>query len=502
MRTWISIILLSLLLIVPAYAEEYYIYVRLEDRSGVTKADDVGRSKRGDVIDIKPVTSATVPTVLEKAEWFIYRADLTEQEKEDLLEVWEASSGKKDEQDNYIYTKKAYRRNKVDLTTLGISAEKGLSNTKATNVDVVTKTEDDLARYEIKRYMYLASRPFKKLYKQISNYWVKPAYAFATTTCGDDATADREQICTINLTGEDYNTLALWEDAKDGDLVTAQQIRTAHVYDDDGDLTDAWFTIDGSTTSSTYYMQVTSPAGERHVGKRGTGAKVTQSGWAYKYIIYIYDDNARISWLMLERASGGAIGGIQLGNNTGILIHNMVIYNTENKSYHGIAFSDGSQATIRNSVISDCVNESIGVSLWGYNSAQGTIQNVTVANCEDGYISYGNEPQTLTNTIAQGSVGDDYSLGSVTCTSCLSEDATSPNTDLRNKIVEFVNEVGIDYHLSTGDIVAKDAGTDLSGTFTTDIDGETRSGTWDIGADEVVTAAPTEIPQIIINVTM
>ena len=32
----------------------------------------------------------------------------------------------------------------------------------------------------------------------------------------------------------------------------------------------------------------------------------------------------------------------------------------------------------------------------------------------------------------------------------------------------------------------KDAGTDLSGTFTTDIDGETRTGTWDIGVDEIV----------------
>lgn len=40
-----------------------------------------------------------------------------------------------------------------------------------------------------------------------------------------------------------------------------------------------------------------------------------------------------------------------------------------------------------------------------------------------------------------------------------------------------------DFHLKSG-ADAIDAGTDLSGTFTTDIDGVTRSGTWDIGADE------------------
>jgi hypothetical protein len=34
----------------------------------------------------------------------------------------------------------------------------------------------------------------------------------------------------------------------------------------------------------------------------------------------------------------------------------------------------------------------------------------------------------------------------------------------------------------------KNVGTDRSAAFTTDIDGQTRSGTWDIGADEYVAA--------------
>ena len=60
---------------------------------------------------------------------------------------------------------------------------------------------------------------------------------------------------------------------------------------------------------------------------------------------------------------------------------------------------------------------------------------------------------------------------------------------------------GDDYHLQSGDAGAKDLGVDLSGdgglAFSNDIDDESRSGTWDIGADEYVAAgggvAPTGV---------
>lgn len=50
----------------------------------------------------------------------------------------------------------------------------------------------------------------------------------------------------------------------------------------------------------------------------------------------------------------------------------------------------------------------------------------------------------------------------------------------------FVNAAGGDYHLSASDTGARNLGlTDpSSGVYSDDIDGQTRSGTWDIGADE------------------
>jgi hypothetical protein len=60
-------------------------------------------------------------------------------------------------------------------------------------------------------------------------------------------------------------------------------------------------------------------------------------------------------------------------------------------------------------------------------------------------------------------------------------------------------------HLAVADEGAKDLGVSLSTVFTTDIDGVTRTGTWDIGADEYVSAEPPPapvnegwIPQVII----
>ncbi len=62
----------------------------------------------------------------------------------------------------------------------------------------------------------------------------------------------------------------------------------------------------------------------------------------------------------------------------------------------------------------------------------------------------------------------------------------------------FVDSTGNDFHLAAGDTAALNHGVDLSGdanlAFSDDIDGDTRSGTWDIGADEFVDGAPAAFP--------
>lgn len=58
----------------------------------------------------------------------------------------------------------------------------------------------------------------------------------------------------------------------------------------------------------------------------------------------------------------------------------------------------------------------------------------------------------------------------------------------------FVNAAGDDYHLAAGDTGAKGFGTSdpSGGVYSDDVDGNTRSGTWDIGFDEFLTALLTQ----------
>ncbi|MEJ2267522.1 MAG: hypothetical protein P8X70_00400 [Nanoarchaeota archaeon] len=77
---------------------------------------------------------------------------------------------------------------------------------------------------------------------------------------------------------------------------------------------------------------------------------------------------------------------------------------------------------------------------------------------------------------------------------CASSDGTATYTggigNRINQVFKFVDESITDLHLDPLDTSALDLGVDLSAnvdiSFSNDIDGETRSGTWDIGADEVL----------------
>ncbi|MFC1610739.1 right-handed parallel beta-helix repeat-containing protein [Myxococcota bacterium] len=79
-----------------------------------------------------------------------------------------------------------------------------------------------------------------------------------------------------------------------------------------------------------------------------------------------------------------------------------------------------------------------------------------------------------------------------------SDDTTDPggandinSSDAGWSDVIFANESGDDFHLAPGDAGAKNRGAALSSdpwlSFSTDVDGQTRTGQWDIGADEYQT---------------
>lgn len=70
----------------------------------------------------------------------------------------------------------------------------------------------------------------------------------------------------------------------------------------------------------------------------------------------------------------------------------------------------------------------------------------------------------------------------------LTQDASSPTVGLRSKTITFVDAANWDYHLAAGDTDAIGVGTDLSADsyypFSNDGDNQSRSGAWDVGADQ------------------
>jgi hypothetical protein len=475
---------LMLFIATPCFAQDYWVYVRTYDRSGVTKDDDAGRSKAGDVVTVLPDTPQFQPSETEKKEYLIFKVkDLQESSIKAMTSEWMDR-----DIDGHITAKYAYRKNKIDFASLTANKEGLVDKTSETASKIMEKvsekTSSDLSGYEVSRISYLyLQRPLEKLARIIL------PYAWASTVTS-----------TINKTGEDYNTLTLWEDAKDGDLVTATTIQKADCYDDDGVLADN-LNIDGSTTSVDYYMLVN--GADKHVGTLSDGASgngfLLNGNGLYAHGINISDDFTRISWIQLSKTTSDGRDGIHvegLGNgwtNPATISNCIIYFGTTNRSavygYNSggsifencIIFGDSSGELIHNQNGMKFYN----CSIFGNGTTDNGIggeNNYTAKNC----------------IIGNTDVADFDDIGTGNVTYCISEDATvngltgCHSGETMSDIFTSVTDGSENFHLKSTATNAIDGGIDLSATLIVDedIDNTARSGSWDIGADEATAGGP------------
>jgi parallel beta-helix repeat protein len=167
----------------------------------------------------------------------------------------------------------------------------------------------------------------------------------------------------------------------------------------------------------------------------------------------------------------GAQTGIYVGDKDwNVLIYNNVFYNWKRTSSTNVCIATD------------------------YDSNPLNIYNNTFINSTKGIRIGGNPTITIKNNIFQDDTADvegtiDTQATNLTDLTDVASGLTA-GSNVFESALTFINKTGNNYHLSTSDTSAINAGSDLSGTFTTDIDGTTRSGTWDIGADEYVASAP------------
>ncbi len=435
-------------------AQDYWVYIRTYDKYALSDADSVGRSKAGDIVDIRPVNPTTYPSEKSQLEWCIIKVSgLIDEDIDKYTRPWL-------DQD----TIKSYRKYKIDIGALNlkIGLDEVVKNFSSIESSISEKTELDLIAYKIKQKWYFVTYPFQ----------IEKAYAIDSTS-------------TINKAGEDFDTLTAWEDAKDGE--TGQQ--TAQVFDDQGTLADAVI-IDGHTaTDYTDNMVVTAIEAERHDGIEGTGVFISKSQ-GFGQIISASDEFTVIEWVELKNTSGDG-DGLDLGTN-GSIGRFLLIYENGRNGVVRI----GTGCILHNSMVYS--NPGIGIV-----NVFGDVNNVsTYNNGSSGLKRGGFATADVRNVISVGNGGDDFAVDTGgnwgVSNFNLDEDGTAPGattvTTTQDLTTVFFTSAS-DLHLRSG-ADAVDAGEDLGSPFDFDIDNVERTGTWDIGADQFV-GAVSDVGQII-----
>ena len=300
-----------------------------------------------------------------------------------------------------------------------------------------------------------------------------------------------------------YNSLQAWETDRQGDLVADDRTEVGVAYNDGVFATGV--VIDGSTTDATHYMHLTVAEGQRHTGTAGTGVKIDPTNNAH--VIEILDDYTRVEWLEITdwpNTPSNSMEGVRAQADQ-ILLQYLMIHDdggSVNPNSDGIHFVyNNGTLYVRNCIIYNIVRCGIFIQGSGGENMTINVNNVTVfgitGDDNAGGITAQGASNTInvTNSISMNTANfSDFQLTSGgswgTSNYNLSEDSSAPGANsLTSKTAadQFVSITGgsENFHLKAG-ADSINAGTDLSGTFTTDIDGQTRPGgaTWDMGADE------------------
>src|SRR3989344_963005 len=306
-----------------------------------------------------------------------------------------------------------------------------------------------------------------------------------------------------------YTSLSAWEAAyggvsfgacAQGDLVCADKTATAQI---DGTWTTPDSTavnVNGWTTDVNHYINFYTTSVARHAGVWDTNKyQLTSATYAGFLISITGAGHVRIDGLQLSLPQNNNGAAAILANyrsvGSDIRISNNIFRKASGaNAQHGTKLNtdsnsgQGGDFRIWNNIVYDFTGTgssgfSMGIrgNFYAYNN--------TVVNGTTGFGG-GNTTTVLKNNIASGNTADYSGTFSASSNYNLASNGTATGgaNDRINQVVSFANSTSKDFHLSAGDTAAKDFGVDLSAdgslALTTDIDGQTRTGSWDIGSDE------------------
>jgi len=289
-----------------------------------------------------------------------------------------------------------------------------------------------------------------------------------------------------------YNTLQSWESDREGNLVGEGRREVGVAYND-GPFA-VGVAIDGSTTDADHYMTLTVAEGQRHNGVAGSGV-VVDGGNTLNSEIRVADDFSVVEWLEVKGTrdvSGGT--GARVVDATGVRLSHLLVH--DNKDGIGLSGTGiPKEATVRNSIVYK--NDDNGIQADDPPDTL-TVQNCTVyGNGLDGVNDGLGSAVSAVNTISMGNGSEDFDIPAGVQSFNISSDATAsgagslPNRVSSNQFVSLFPGFEDLHLIPLADAI--DAGTDLSGGLSGDIDLEPRpaGASWDIGADELDVATVT-----------
>ena len=349
---------------------------------------------------------------------------------------------------------------------------------------------------------------------------------YVDTDCANNGDGTSTSCAASNGAAGAYKTVsqAFSDVSSDyANFVTSDVQVTVHCKGATADTTQ--LNLTGVTLDATRYIKFVVDQADRHDGKWNTG-KYRLSVDDYWGALRIDVPFVRISGFQIEQTRTGASGGtegsgiymnLDSGDNDGfVLIESSIIrYSGDYTNQNAYGCSDPMNGrtnfttVLRNNIFIgfvrgiECGRTSTNDDVYVYNNTIYSNQSGAIGVVVRGYGGAGATLNFYNNLYNGSQTGWDIDVsGGATWnhSNNLSEDTTSPDNTYDSLAVSFVNEGSGDFHLSSGDTAAKDAGADESGAtngMSDDIDGQTRSGTWDIGADEYQSAGGSAVATIL-----
>ncbi len=290
-----------------------------------------------------------------------------------------------------------------------------------------------------------------------------------------------------------YNDFQSWETARQGNLVADNRREVGVAYNDGVFTPSSSITISGSTTDSTRYMMITVAESQRHSGIAGTGVVISGTGHGSRVIV-VEDEYTIVEWLEIKTFATDAIRMTDTPSSDGGLIQNVIIHDFVGAT-RGVNMQ--SDCTLRNSII---YNGRSGIRIQ--DGANGIVENTTFYDMtQEGVDGSGTAASiTVRNSISLNGAVVDFDMASVAyfdhnMYSTLA--GTSPGANDKSPPVDhddlFISVVAgsENLHLEDSGNDAVGTGLDLSSSFTTDIDNDTRMTPWDMGADQTAAAVLT-----------